>query len=215
MTVPAKILSDLLGKAEKALDKPAVGNADVLRRIEFVCRCPGNRAGVRLLMSCMLAKIERPDVDPRQPYTEIGGDQCFSGRTYDERFLTHFINENQLPCNSTTAFLTPALRNMDHPLTTDVELIGRPPQVYAETLQLLDDVATNKVRAKDVLTDVIRILLQLRNEKRSRMNELMAGIRMGRGSLPLSRGSDCPTCRSTLEVSFLEPLTGTGCRRRL
>ncbi|MEW6200568.1 MAG: hypothetical protein AB1546_01220, partial [bacterium] len=61
-------------------------------------------------MSCMLAKIEKPEVDPRKPYTEINSPDCFSGRTYDERYLTNFISKHRLPCNSTTAFLTPALR---------------------------------------------------------------------------------------------------------
>ncbi len=186
MANPSDILHEVLTKAEKSLDKPLVQNGEALERIEFVCRCLGNRAGVRLLMACMLAKIDRSIVDPRQPYTEIGGEKCFSGRTYDERYLTHFINEHQLPCNSTTAFLTPALRNMDRPLTTNVELVGRPRRVYTDTLKLLDDVAKGKVRAQDVLTDAIRILLQVRNEKRSRMNELMAGIQLGKDALPLS-----------------------------
>ena len=186
MATLSKILDDLLNKAERSLDKPFVKDAAVIGRIEFVCRCLGNRAGVRLLMACMLAKIHQPNVDPRQPYTEIGGDKCFSGRTYDERYITHFINLHQLPCNSTTAFLTPALRNINQPLTTDIVLVGRPPQVYADTLQLLEDVDTGKVRARDVMTETIRTLIQVRNEKRTSMNELMAGIQSGKDSLPLS-----------------------------
>ncbi len=186
MANPSEILEGLLKQAESTLDKPFVQDTDALGRIEYVCRCLGNRAGVRLLMACMLAKVHQPNVDPRQPYTEIGGSECFSGRTYDERYITHFINLHQLPCNSTTAFLTPALRNRDRPLTTDVALVGRPAQVYVDLLLLLEYVATGKARARDVLADAIRTLLQVRNEKRARMEELMAGIRLGKDSLPLS-----------------------------
>ncbi len=118
MSNPQKILDQLLAAALRNPEKPAVKDKSILERIEYICRCLNNRAGVRLLMSCMLAKIDKPKVDPRKPYTEIGSDDCFSGRTYDERYITHFINTNRLPCNSTTAFLTPALRNIDRPLTT-------------------------------------------------------------------------------------------------
>ncbi|MBM3889149.1 MAG: hypothetical protein FJ388_08480, partial [Verrucomicrobia bacterium] len=74
----------------------------------------------------MLAKVHDPKVDPRKPYTKIGSNDCFSGRTYDEQFIGDFITRHGLPCNSTTAFLTPTLRNMDATLTTKVVLVGRP-----------------------------------------------------------------------------------------
>src|SRR5207244_2818069 len=107
-----------------------------------ICRCLGNRAGVRLLMACLLAKWHRPELDARKPYTEIGTPDSFSGRTYDEQILTDFINAHRLPCNPTTAFLTPALRNIDRPLTTDLEIVGKPRRLYKDTIQLLDDVQT-------------------------------------------------------------------------
>ncbi len=137
-------------------------------------------------MACTLAKIDRPEVDPREPYTEIGGDSSFSGRTYDERYITGFINSKNLPCNSTTAFLTPALRNIAAPLTTDVTIVGRPPQVYRDTLHILDDLANGRVTAEDVLADTIRLLCVVRDEKSRRMETLLAGIEAGRDSLPLS-----------------------------
>lgn len=183
---PNQILERLYAKVEPFQDTPQVENMAVLERIEYVARCLSNRAGVRLLMACMLAKIDRPHVDPRQPYTEIEGDSSFSGRTYDERYITQFINSKKLPCNSTTAFLTPALRNIDAPLTTDVTIVGRPPQVYRDTLQILDDVANDRVTAEDVLADTIRLLCMVRDERNRRMESLLAGIEAGRDSLPLS-----------------------------
>jgi hypothetical protein len=137
-------------------------------------------------MACLLARIDRPDIDPRKPYTEIGDPDAFSGRSYDESYITHFINQNRLPCNPTTAFLTPALRNMDRTLTTDVEIVGRPRQLYTYTLQLLDDVHAGRVSAKNLLAEVIRVLLIMREEKASRMSTLLAGLQHADEAMPLS-----------------------------
>ncbi len=184
---PSEILDQALTRASAAdLSKPIVKDKTIRERAEYVCRCLSNRAGVRLLMSCLLAKIDRPNVDPRKPYTEIGDADSFSGRTYDESYITHFINNHRLPCNSTTAFLTPALRNIDRPLTIDVEIIGRPRQLYTYTLQLLDDVHTRRVSAKDLLAELIRHLLIMRDEKDNRMATLLAGLRQSEDAMPLS-----------------------------
>ncbi len=186
MCTPAEILESCLSKAAELGDTSAINGQDILGRIEYVCRCIGNRAGVRLLMSCMLAKIHNPAIDPRKPYTEIGGDDAFSGRTYDEQHLTGFITRHRLPCNHTTAFLTPALRNRDATFTTDVVIVGRPPQVYEDTIQLLDDVFAKRVSADDVLVDTLRILLLIRDEKQSRMETLIAALKQGDEAMPLA-----------------------------
>jgi hypothetical protein len=186
MANPAEVLRKLHERATQDLNAPAIKESEILARIDYVCRCPSNRAGVRLLMACMLGKLDNPLADPRQPYTEIGGDKCFSGRTIDEQYITSFITAHNLPCNSTTAFLTPALRNINRPLTTDVPLVGRPPRMYGDTLKLLEDVAEGKLRAEDVLTDAIRILILVREERVTRMASLLADIERSSGALPLS-----------------------------
>lgn len=185
MPSPEKILQQGLAQASKA-PKPIIKDKEMLERVDYVCRCLSNRAGVRLLMACLLAKIHNVKVDLRKPYTEIGGKDCFSGRSYDETYLTHFINENRLPCNPTTAFLTPAFRNIDKPLTVNVEIIGRPRKLYVDVLKLLDDVHRRKVNASVLLAEVIRILLLMRNEKNSRMASLLASLRTTTDALPLS-----------------------------
>jgi hypothetical protein len=185
MPTPREVLDASLAKAVKLGKTPAITDKAILGRIDYVCNCLGNRAGVRLLMSCMLAKLHRPEVDPRKPYTEIRGNDSFSGRTYDEQHLSGFISANRLPCNSTTAFLTPALRNQDSPLTTTTVLVGRPPQVYKDTLQLLDDVARGKVSAEQVLTEAIRALVLVRDDKQARMKGLVAALKHGDDALPL------------------------------
>lgn len=83
MSDPAQILDQAMARAVANLSKPAVRNRDVVKRVEYICRCLHNRAGVRLLMACLLAKIDRPGIDPRKPYTEIDDANAFSGRSYD------------------------------------------------------------------------------------------------------------------------------------
>jgi hypothetical protein len=133
----------------------------------------------------MLGKLDQPKVDPCKPYTEIGTDDCFSGRTYDEQYITSFINQYALPCNSTTAFLTPTLRNQNTPLNVDTELVGRPRDLYKDTLLILDDVAKGKISAERVLTETIRLLLVIREERKARIDTLVKGIEQGMGALPL------------------------------
>ena len=182
---PDEILQEMLARAA-ALNESNIADAEIRERVDYVCRCLSNRAGVRLLMACLLGKLDKPHVDPRKPYTEIGGKQSFSGRAYDESYLTRFINENRLPINQTTAFLTPTLRNINHSLTTNRELVGRPRELYQKTLELLEDVAKNRIAADVLFVETLRILLAMRDEKQARMDSLLSTLKHAEGSLPLS-----------------------------
>lgn len=144
------LLEAALKRAQANLGHSFIHDEKIAARVLSVVNCPSNRAGARLLMACMLAKVHDPKVDPRKPYTKIGSKDCFSGRSYDEQFIGDFITRHNLPCNSTTAFLTPTLRNMDQTLTTKVVLVGRPAAMYQDALRLLDDVHAGRVSAKDV-----------------------------------------------------------------
>lgn len=186
---PEEILQDIHQRATATLNTSVIADLVIRERVDYVCRCTSNRAGVRLLMSCLLGKMDKPNVDPRKPYTEIGGADSFSGRTYDERYLTTFINEHRLPVNPTTAFLTPTLRNIDHPLTTDRELVGRPRDLYKKTLELLEDVALQRVAADVLFVETVRVLLLLRDEKLARMASLLGALERTEGALPLSSES--------------------------
>jgi len=183
---PEDILKITQKHAEKSLAASLLDGIATSKSIDYVCRCTSNRSGVRLIMACLLAKLDKPHVDPRKPYTEIGGDDCFSGRSYDEQYLTAFIHANRLPANATTAFLTPTLRNINQPLTTDRELVGRPRELYNNALKILEDVALQRIPADVVLTEIVRILINIRNEQDARMDSLLKSIKHGEGSLPLS-----------------------------
>lgn len=180
------LLEASLARAKTNLDRSFVRDEEVAARVASVVNCPSNRAGVRLLMACMLAKVHRPEVDPRKPYTKIESKDCFSGRSYDEQFIGDFITKHNLPCNSTTAFLTPTLRNMDQTLTTKVVLVGRPAAMYQDALRLLDDVHRGRVSAKDVLDESIRLLLLERDARKARLKTLLSGVERVANALPLS-----------------------------
>ena len=186
MRNPHEILEEALTAAASQTARSAIITNEIEHRVDFVSRCLSNRATIRLLMACLLAKIHRPDVDPRKPYTEVGGSDSFSGRSYDETYITPFINTHRLPCNPTTAFLTPALRNINRVLTADLNLEGRPREAYQYTLQLLDDVHAGRVPAEDLLTEALRLLILVREERQSRMTGLLAGLRQSEDVLPLS-----------------------------
>jgi len=186
MVNPSAILDLAYQRATEKIENAIIEDTAIVDAIEYVCRNLQNRAGVRLLMACLLAKIHRPEVDVRKPYTEIGDHDDFSGRTYDEQYITAFIDERELPCNPTTAFLTPALRNRNATLTPDLNLVGRPPKIYQTVLQLLTDVHDGKILAEDLLADVIRCLIVVRDEKRLRMKTLLAQLKTAKDSTPLS-----------------------------
>jgi hypothetical protein len=199
MSDPSEVLEQIAGEAQANLNARSVTRQPCAGQIEYVCKCVSNRAGVRLLMACMLGKIDDPKVDPREPYTEIGTQTCFSGRTFDEEYLGSFIATHRLPCNSTTAFLTPAFRNLDHPLTGAE--VGRPRQMYSDSFAVLSEVAGGRLSAEDVLRDIIRWLVVMKNEQAARMSSLLESVKRGEGASAPSAESiitllkqhlDCP-----------------------
>lgn len=189
MATPQEILANALQRASTDIADPIVTDEGIRERVELVCRNIRNKALSRLVLSCCLAKVHKPQIDIRKPYTEIGGTDAFSGRTYDEAHLGPFVAEHSLPCNTTTAFLTPALRNRSETLTPNTNLVGRPPEIYQAALQLLTDVHTGLVTANDLLAESIRVLLVVKNENQQRMETLLAGIKPLEGAIPLSAES--------------------------
>ncbi|MBP0029352.1 restriction endonuclease, SacI family [Roseofilum sp. Guam] len=186
MSEPIDILNAAFRQANTNLEDSFIEDPQIRESADYVARNLKNRAGVRILMACLLAKLHRPDLDIRKPYTEIGDPDCFSGRTYDERYITPFINQHNLPCNNTTAFLTPALRNRNLPLTKELNLVGKPPQLYQAVLNLLDDIYRHRVLPHILMTEIIRLLLLERNQRQDRINTLVATLKTAEDAVPLS-----------------------------
>ncbi|BAZ36875.1 D12 class N6 adenine-specific DNA methyltransferase (plasmid) [Calothrix sp. NIES-4101] len=183
---PAAILNVAFEQASVSLSTPIIVIPEIAAKVDYVSRYVGNRAVVRLLLACSLAATHRPDVDIRQPYTEINLPTSYSGRNYDESYITGFINQHRLPCNPTTAFLTPALRNRNTTLTPSINLVGRPPKLYQAALELLDDVYEGRITPSELLAETVRCLLLARNEKEQRMETLLADLKKTDGAIPLA-----------------------------
>ena len=80
MPEPTEILDMSFEFASEDLDNPLVEDEEIQERIEYVCRCQANRAGVRVLLAGALAKIHDPTLDIRRPYTAIQDAGTYSGR---------------------------------------------------------------------------------------------------------------------------------------
>lgn len=182
---PLEILEKAYRQAKENLSKSPLETA-IKDKVEFVCRCNSNKAPIRFLMSCLLAKLHNPTVDIRKPYTEIEGNDTYSGRYYDEKFVELLVHKYKLPCNPTTAYLTPAFRNLDRLLTTDLVLVGRPRDVYVNTLQILNVVHLKQEKPENVLQEIIRFLLIMRSEDELRMKQLIADLQQTEDFLPLA-----------------------------
>lgn len=182
---PAEILERLFQQASEKVTKSVV-RPPTSQMVEAVCRCNANKAPIRFLMSCLLAKIHNPKVDIRKPYTEIKGTDTYSGRFYDEHYVELIVHKYRLPCNPTTAYLTPAFRNIDRILTLNLLLVGRPKEVYVTALQILDLVYTRKEKPKNVLQEIFRFLVVIKAEDELRMKQLVADLRQTEDTLPLA-----------------------------
>lgn len=161
---PEEILAHEFNRAAASGSQPLVSDMGIQQRTAFISRNPQDRTAVRLLMSCLLAKAHSPHVDVRKPYTALGTPDSFSGRTYDERYLTAFIRLHNLPCKYMSAFLAPAWRTHVMTLTPALNLGGRPSKLHEYTLQLLSDVYENRVTAEDLLAETVRCLIIWRDE---------------------------------------------------
>jgi len=184
-SIPIEILEKLYQQASENLTDSVV-NQTTREKVEAICRCNVNKAPIRFFMSCLLAKIDNPTVDIRKPYTEIEGEDTYSGRFYDERYVELLVHKYKLPCNPTTAYLTPAFRNLDRLLTTDLVLVGRPREVYVNALQILDFIFIKEEKPENVLQEIIRFLLIIKAEDELRMNQLIADLKQSEDVLPLA-----------------------------
>ena len=182
--------NDILALAyQRAADQPnqpAIVDPFLHEQIEAVARNLRNRSCVRFLLATTLAKAVRPEIDIRKPYTEIADPDAYSGRTFDETYIKSLIQAYDLPCNPTTAFLTPAFRNRNTILTPDLVMVGRPEQLYRTTLQIIDAVEQGIISAFNVLAETIRVLIRLRDEQRSQIDSLIASLEHVDTSIALS-----------------------------
>lgn len=186
----SEILEKAYRSAERRLKKNFVADAQLRDRIVDIAQCGSSRAGARFLLAATLAKLDRPTVDIRKPfiqaYAEADKANAYPGRNYDEQYVFEFITRHKLPCNSTTAFLTPAFRTKNIVLELSQSLRGRPPELFQSILAVLDAIQTEKASALDVLCELVRHLIIERNERNARLEALKQGLQEQSDILALS-----------------------------
>lgn len=181
-----QILEDLYQNVLAHPNQPFLRDQEAVESISKVCNYLNNRAPVRFLMACCLAKVDHPSIDIRAPYTEIQDEayslKKYSGRTYDEGPIEKFVLAYNLPVNATTAFLTPAFRTKHFPLLPGTDLGGRRWEkiYYDSVLWLIDAIEDDKLAPEDVLAETIRNLLLLREQNVARMLSILDEMRTGK-----------------------------------
>jgi hypothetical protein len=173
---PASILDLAYARASKSIGNPLIHDFRAVSDVEFICRC-SNQAGTRFLLACLVAKLSNPELDIRKPYTEIGGAGIYSGRHYDETYIAPFVFKHSLPVNPTTSFLTPAFRTNKNTIEPGVQLIGRPRKLYAVIIDLITAIYDHRLKAEEVLAEIIRWLLIIREERKQRIKTLFASLK--------------------------------------
>lgn len=153
-----------------------VSDESIAEKILSICKCESNKAPIRYLMSAMLAKLDNEKVDTRQPYPKLGPNS-FPGRTIDETIVQAFIHKYNLPCNDTTAFLTPAFRTIESTLTKSTFENCRPSYVYYEMMDILEYVESHPTEAKMVLSQIVSDLLLIKELNEKRMKEIVAEMK--------------------------------------
>ncbi len=170
-----KILNSFVKEVEKSKDSN-INSKKIVDEIEFICRNIRIKAPIRFLLSCSVAKIDKPEIDIRKPYTEIEGDDTYSGRSYDENVVQQIIEEHDLPCNTTTAYLTPAFRNRNTIMLPETELVGRQPKLYKVALDLLNEVHKEDISPEQLFKEIVRQLIIIRNENANRIGQLIKSL---------------------------------------
>ena len=156
-----------------------VANADIRNKVLSVCRGERNKAPIRYLLSALLAKVSDPQIDTRQPYPNLG-ERSFPGRSIDETVVQRFIHTYQLPCNDTTAFLTPAFRTIETAITKSTFSKCRPVYVYNDMMDLLDYVEAHPKMAYNMLCQIMAVLFQMKQETETRVRQLVESMTSGK-----------------------------------
>lgn len=152
-----------------------VSDSDIASKVMSVCQCTTNKAPIRYLMTALLAKTDNKRIDTRQPYPKLG-DKSFQGRTIDETYIQPFIHIHALPCNGTTAFLTPAFRTLETALTKSSFDKCRPKSVYHDLMDVLDYVETHPKESKNILVQLVKNLIEIKKESGETIAKMVSNL---------------------------------------
>ena len=180
-------MKELLLRAydEAASEKKVSLDANVSDSLVKIVRNETNKAPVRFLLSGLLAKSYDPKNNLKRPYRSHDKG-AFSCRSVDESVVQPLIFEKDLPCNRTTAFLTPAFRTISKDIDELTFMKCRPHELYEHLLEVINYIEAHPSEAWPALVFVIRELLHLKSEQEQRQEQLVKAIKISTGDLPPS-----------------------------
>ncbi len=170
-----KLLEEAYKSVCKTPSRLFVSNEQIRSKVLSVCKCERNKAPIRYILSALLAKCSDPKIDTRQPYPKLG-EKSFPGRTIDESHVQSLVHKYQLPCNDTTAFLTPAFRTIETAIKKSTFEKCRPVYVYNDMMDILDYVEEHPLTAYNILCQMLAALVQVKQETETRMSQLMESL---------------------------------------
>ncbi|GAK58152.1 hypothetical protein U27_05125 [Candidatus Vecturithrix granuli] len=71
MNICQQILEQAYAEAAHDLTDFKIKETAILEKVEYICRCQSNRAAIRLLLACLLAKLEHPEVVLRLQFLTV------------------------------------------------------------------------------------------------------------------------------------------------
>lgn len=172
------MLPEILENALKAAGITKKELSDqLLADIKTIAHCETNKAPIRFLLATLPAVVDNPSLRLSKPYHKLG-ERSIPGRSIDESVVQKFISMHDLPCNSTTAFLTPAFRTISSPITSkDFFKNCRPANVYEALFRIIQNVDTDPTIAYDVLTKLVAELLNVKTSQESQLQVMQEKLK--------------------------------------
>ena len=178
-------LEELYNTATRSTASVFVTDNNIRSKIHSICRCNSNRAPIRFLLSAILAKMDDNNIDMHRPYTSMG-ERSYAGRTYDENIVQPFIHKYALPCNATTAYLTPAFRTISEPIIKSIFNKCRPKEVYYEMVEIIDYLDNNHAECRNALLEMLSELHSIKEENEKKISQYLSEISNKPDSIELS-----------------------------
>ena len=133
---------------------------DVKKNIEYlVLRSSDNKAVLSVTVTLLTCKIVNPEQDIRYHYARMSGG--FSARSIDTKHITPFMKKVSFPAMQESGWKTNTLA-IDMPYDFNYPGVIKPVEVKNAFLELVDQIQTKGVSAKDVLLYMFILLVRQR-----------------------------------------------------
>ena len=163
-TGAAKALQAVLEKRDgnpSKLPKGAKEDLDII-----ISHSESGKAALAVVITSLVKKITTPQQDIRFYKTGMEGGSGYSGRGLDTKVITPFLNKNNFPAMSESAWLTRSFEQSE-PYTLDYKGAVNPPILKKAWLQILDNVERGTLNPRIALEYLFAGLVAKRDSNAS------------------------------------------------